>query len=142
MVTSLPLGLDLARDGEVGSGPWLFRYPLALGRGDTTRLPGQGEAGHRGTPSLGGRQPPSIDPTRRPTGRGLAGSAGPWAAPQPSAAPRLPDAPYPSQRSPASLALSAAKLAEPKGAEPPSQNAEVMWGREPEASRTSTARPR
>lgn len=58
MVTSLPLGLDLARDGEVGSGPWLFRYPLALGRGDTTRLPGQGEARHRGTPSLGGRQPP------------------------------------------------------------------------------------
>lgn len=81
-------------------------------------------------------------PPRRPTGRGLAGSAGPWAAPQPSAAPRLPDTPYRRHRSPASLSPSAAKLAEQKGAEPPSQNPEAVWGREPEASRTSTARPR
>lgn len=145
MVTSLPLGLDLARDGESGPGPWLVRQPSALGRGDTTRFPGRGEAGRRGTPSLGGRRSPalrSILPTGRPTGRDLAGSAGPRAAPQPSAAPRLPDTPYRRHRSPASLSPSAAKLAEQKGAEPPSQNPEAVWGREPEASRTSTARPR
>lgn len=50
--------------------------------------------------------------------------------------------PYPSQRSPPSLFPSVAKLATQKVAEPASQNPEVVWGREPEASRTSTARPR
>lgn len=119
------------------------RYPLTLGQGDATRHPGRGNEGHRGTPSLRRRRSQAgILPTGRPTGRGLVRSAGPWAAPQTSAAPRLSDAPYLNQWSPPSLSPSVAKLAKQKGAEPPSQNLEVVWGPEPEASRTSTTGPR
>lgn len=126
-----------------GAGTLAVCYPLALGQGDTTRLPGRGDEGHRETPSLRGRQSQTgIVPTRSPTGRGQAGSAGPWAAPQPSAAARPSNAPYLSRRSPPSLSPSVEKLTKQRGSEPPSQSLEVAWGREPEASRTSTTRPR
>lgn len=126
-----------------GAGTLAVCYPLALGQGDTARLPGRGDEGHGETPSFLGRQfQAGMVPTRSPTGRGLAGSAGPWAAPQPSAAARPSDAPYLSRRSPPSLSPSVEKLTKQRSSEPPSQNLEVAWGREPEASRTSTARPR